>query len=72
MVLQAPDCEVTKEAGVVISEQCTTHPWAAAGIPIVPVVAVPPVPTLTVNATVPFALGIDGELPNPDEIVGAV
>jgi hypothetical protein len=37
----------------------------AAGIPTVPEVATPPVPTFTVNADVPLELTIEGEVPKP-------
>jgi hypothetical protein len=36
------------------------HPVAAVGIPITPLVALPPVPTLTTNAAVPFGVVTDG------------
>jgi hypothetical protein len=37
-----------------------------------PLVAAPPVPTLTVNAVVPLLLGIEGLVPKPEAMVGAV
>jgi hypothetical protein len=55
-----------------VSSQCTTHPFAAVGNPIVPVLAVPPDPTLTVKAAVPLLLTMKGVVPKPDTIVGAV
>lgn len=47
------------------------HPVVAVGIPITPLVAVPPVPTLTRKAAVPLFAEMDGLVPNPEEIVGA-
>src|SRR4051812_46548820 len=48
------------------------QPVAAAGRPITPEVAAPPVPTLTVNAAVPLLLTMADEVPKPLEMVGAV
>ena len=48
-----------------------THPFGAAGIVIIPLYAVPPLPTVILNAAVLFAT-IDGEVPKPDAITGAV
>jgi hypothetical protein len=57
---------------VVMSVQKHAHPLAALGSPITPEVAVPPVPTLIVKAAVPLDFTIEGEVPNPDEMVGEV
>ena len=59
-------------AAFVISRQCTTQPVVAAGSVITPAVAVPPVPTLISNATLPFEDAIEGVVPKPEAIVGAV
>jgi hypothetical protein len=48
------------------------HPVVAAGIVTTPLVAVPPVPTLIVNAEVPLLSGTDGDVPKPLAMVGAV
>ena len=48
------------------------QPLAAAGKPITPVDALPTPPTLIVNAAAPLFVVMDGLVPNPDEIVGAV
>jgi hypothetical protein len=47
------------------------HPVDDAGRPTTPLEAVPPVPTVIVNAAVPL-LTIVGVVPNPLVIVGAV
>jgi hypothetical protein len=39
---------------VVMSSQCTAHPFIALGRRITPLVAVPPVPTLIVKTAVPL------------------
>lgn len=57
---------------VVKSKQLHTQPAVAVGNPITPDVATPPVPTLTVNAAVPLFVAIEGLVPNPELIVGAV
>src|SRR5581483_6067691 len=56
---------------VVMSDTWHDHPFAAVGKVTAPLDA-PPVPTLISKAAVPFCCTIDGEVPNPDEIVGAV
>jgi hypothetical protein len=56
----------------VISLQKQFHPVAAVGNPITPVFAVPPVPTFTRNAAGPLFAVMLGEVPKPEEIVGAV
>ena len=48
------------------------HPLYAAGNVSCPELAVPPVPTTTTNAAVPLLELMFGDVPNPDEIVGAV
>ena len=48
------------------------HPTAAAGMVMTPLEAAPPVPTLTVKAAVPLLLGIEGVVPKPEAMVGAV
>ena len=48
------------------------QPLAAVGSPITPLVADPPVPTFTSNAAVPFCCTMLGEVPKPEEMVGAV
>ena len=48
------------------------QPLAAVGKPITPVDAVPPLPTLIVNAAVPLFVVTEGLVPKPEEIVGAV
>ena len=74
VVLPAPVClqENTVLEFVVTSTHVQYHPCDAVGSPIVPVVAVPPVPTLIVNAAVPLLFGIEGLVPKPAEMVGAV
>jgi len=57
---------------VVMSVHLTSHPFEAPGKAITPLVAVPPVPTLIVKTTDPLLCAIDGEVPNPEEIVGGV
>jgi hypothetical protein len=44
----------------------------AVGSVITPVAADPPVPTFTVKDAVPLLLEIEGFVPNPEAIVGAV
>jgi hypothetical protein len=39
---------------------------------ITPLEATPPVPTLTVNAAVPLFVLMDGDVPKPEEMAGAV
>lgn len=63
--------EVVVFAGVVVSVTSHSHPLFAVGIVTTPLVAEPPVPTLMVNSAVPFECVIDGEVPNPDAMVGA-
>ena len=48
-----------------------THPFGAVGIARLPVLAVPPLPTVISNAAVLFARML-GEVPNPLEMAGAV
>ena len=48
------------------------HDVLAVGRVICPELAVPPLPTVTKNVAVPLAYDIDGEVPNPLAIVGAV
>jgi len=57
---------------VVTSSAKQFQPVVAAGKPITPDVAVPPVPTLMRNAAVPLLAVTEGEVPKPEEIVGAV
>ena len=57
---------------VVKSSAWHAHPFGAAGKPITPLLADPPVPTLIVNAAVPLLCGMEAPLPNPEAIVGAV
>lgn len=59
-------------AGVVMSEAKQFHPFAAVGKPTTPLVAVPPVPTFILKAAVPLLAVTEGDVPKPDEIVGAV
>lgn len=54
-----------------ISVTWQLQPFCASGNKIVPVVAVPPVPTLIWNAAVPLLITTEGEVPKP-EIVGDV
>src|SRR5438105_6240625 len=58
------------------SVERSTHeqvqPFDAVGRPMVPLVAVPPVPTLMVNAAVPLGVTMDGDVPKPEEMVGLV
>jgi hypothetical protein len=54
------------------SEIWQFQPFAAVGRPITPLVAVPPVPTLTLNVDVPLFDATDGDVPKPLDIVGAV
>ena len=55
-----------------MSEAKQFHPFAAVGKPTTPLVAVPPVPTFILKAAVPLFAVIDGVVPNPELIVGAV
>lgn len=71
VVVVPPVCAVTKLAGVVTSWAMQTQPVVAVGNVTVPVLAVPPVPTFTVNADVPLWFATDGDVPKP-ETVGAV
>ena len=48
------------------------QPVVAVGMVSTPLDAAPPVPTFTVNAALPFELGILAPDPNPDATVGAV
>ena len=57
---------------VFISMAVQLQPFAAVGSPITPLVADPPVPTFTSNAAVPFCCTMLGEVPKPEEMVGAV
>ena len=56
---------------VVTSSAKQFQPVVAAGKPITPDVAVPPVPTLMRNAAVPLLAVTEGEVPKPDDMVGA-
>lgn len=58
--------------GFVRSSQCTTQPLAAVGKPMTPLEAAPPVPMLIVKAAVPLFVAIEGLVPKPEEMVGAV
>jgi hypothetical protein len=56
---------------LVTSVQLTAQPVVAAGNVSTPEAA-PPVPTVTLNAAVPADAVMDGDVPKPDAIVGAV
>jgi hypothetical protein len=47
------------------------QPFGAVGSPIVPVLAVPPVPKLISKMAVPLLAAMLGLVPKPEEIVGA-
>src|SRR3954467_7824360 len=56
---------------VVRSDTKQFQPLAAAGKAMSPLLAVPPLPTLTVNAEVPLLFMIDDPVPKPLTMVGA-
>ena len=58
-------------AGVVKSCTQQFNPVVAVGKPITPDDAVAPVPTLMRNAAVPLLAVTEGEVPKPDDMVGA-
>src|SRR5207237_362863 len=74
VVVPAPVCLQAKtvEVLVVMSTHSQCQPCDAVGNPTVPVLAAPPVPTLTVKLCGPLLLAMEGLLPKPLEIVGAV
>ena len=73
VVVPAPVClqANTVVVFVVTSVQVQFQPFCAAGSPRVPLLAAPPLPTLIVKAAVPLLVATDGEVPKPEEIVGA-
>ena len=72
MALVGTEYVTPAACGAALGSTWHDHPVVAAGKVITPVVAVPPVPTLIVNAAGPLLCGMVGVVPNPLAMVGAV
>ena len=66
-------CFVTKTDAVCVVKSVgwQFQPFVAVGSPITPFEAVPPVPMFMVKDAGPLLVVMEGDVPNPDEMVGA-